>query len=59
MYHVHTKHIEVDYHFVQEKVLRRDLQIKYIATGDQLANVFTKSLSFSISFSLLQNHGVS
>ena len=59
MFHVHTKHIEVDYHFVQEKVLRRDLQIKYIAIGDQLANVFTKSLSFSISFSLLQNHGVS
>ena len=59
MFHVHTKHIEVDYHFVQENVLRRDLQIKYIATGDQLANVFTKSLSFSISFSLLQNHGVS
>ena len=57
MFHVHTKHIEVDYHFVQEKVLRRDLQIKYIAIGDQLANVFTKSLSFSISFSLLQNHG--
>ena len=47
MYHVHTKHIEVDYHFVQEKVLHRDLQIKYIATSDQLADVFTKSLSTS------------
>ena len=47
MFHAHTKHIEVDYHFVREKMLRRDLQIKYIATGDQLANVFTKSLSTS------------
>ena len=47
VFHARTKHIEVDYHFVREKDLRRDLQIKYIATGDQLANVFTKSLSIS------------
>ena len=47
MFHVCTKHIEVDYHFVREKVLRRDLQIKYIATRDQLGDVFTKSLSTS------------
>ena len=47
VFHARTKHIEVDYHFFREKVLRRDLQIKYIATGDQLADVFTKSLSTS------------
>ena len=37
--------MEVDYHFFREKVLRRDLQVKYIATGDQLADVFTKRVS--------------
>ena len=47
VFHVRTKHIEVDYHFVREKVLRKDLQVKYIATGDQLADVFTKSLPSS------------
>ena len=39
--------MEVDYHFVHEKVLRHDLQVKYIATGDQLVDVFTKSVSTS------------
>ena len=39
--------MEVDYHFVCEKVLRHDLQVKYIATGDQLVDVFTKSVSTS------------
>ena len=39
--------MEVDYHFVQERVLRRDLQVKYIASRDQLADIFTKSLSSS------------
>ena len=28
-------------------MLRRDLQVKYIVTTDQLADVFTKSLSTS------------
>ena len=39
--------MEVDYHFVHEKVLHHDLQVKYIATGDQLVDVFTKSVSTS------------
>ena len=39
--------MEVDYHFVREKVLCHDLQVKYIATGDQLVDVFTKSVSTS------------
>ena len=28
VFHARTKHLEVDYHFVHEKVLRRDLQVK-------------------------------
>ena len=44
IFHAHTKYIEVDYHFVQEKVLNRDMVIKYISTLDQLADIFTKGL---------------
>ena len=44
VFHARTKHIEVDYHFVREKVLRRDVMLKFISTHDQLANLFTKSL---------------
>ena len=47
IFHARTKHIEVDYHFIRECVLRRDLHVKYISTGDQLANIFTKSLPTS------------
>lgn len=45
IFHAHTKHVEVDYHFVRERVLCRDLQVKYIATRDQLSDIFTKILS--------------
>ena len=44
VFHTCTKHIEVDYHFVREKVLTHDVMIKFISTHDQLANLFTKGL---------------
>ena len=44
VFHARTKHIEVDYHFVREKVLKHDLLIKFISTHDQLVDLFTKGL---------------
>jgi hypothetical protein len=44
IFHARTKHIEVDYHFVHEKVLNRDILIKFISTLDQVADIFTKGL---------------
>jgi len=54
IYHARTKHIEVDYYFIREKVLNGDISIKYISTHDQLADVFTKGLS-SARFSFLRD----
>jgi hypothetical protein len=44
VYHARTKHIEVDYHFVREKVLNKDVSLAFISTDDQVADVFTKGL---------------
>ena len=44
VFHAKTKHIEVDYHFVREKVLNRDILLKFISTHDQVADMFTKGL---------------
>uniref|UniRef100_A0A2N9HVG8 CCHC-type domain-containing protein n=1 Tax=Fagus sylvatica TaxID=28930 RepID=A0A2N9HVG8_FAGSY len=44
IFHARTKHVEIDYHFVQEKVTNKDLQLHHISTDDQLADVLTKAL---------------
>jgi hypothetical protein len=45
MFHARTKHIEVDYHFVRKRVAQKVLHIMFIASGDQVADGFTKSQS--------------
>jgi hypothetical protein len=45
VFHARTKHIEVDYHFVRERVANNRPQIEYIPTGDQVADGFTKALT--------------
>ncbi|XP_050104869.1 uncharacterized mitochondrial protein AtMg00810-like [Malus sylvestris] len=39
------RHVEVDYHYVSEKVVRKELQVGYVATADQIADFLTKGLS--------------
>ena len=45
VYHARTKHIEVDYHFIREKVVNKDVITRYLPTLDQLADIFTKGLT--------------
>jgi len=47
VYHARTKHIEVDYHFIREKVLNKDISLQIISTHDQPADLFTKGLTTS------------
>ena len=44
MFHARTKHIEIDFHFVRERVARKLMEVRFIPTGDQVANGFTKPL---------------
>jgi hypothetical protein len=42
VFHARTKHIEVDFHFVRERVAQGWLRIGFISTKDQVADGFTK-----------------
>jgi hypothetical protein len=45
IFHARTKHIEVDYHFVRERVTRKLLEIDFVPSRDQVVDGFTKALS--------------
>ncbi|KAH7314968.1 hypothetical protein KP509_21G029000 [Ceratopteris richardii] len=44
MFHARSKHIEVHYHYVKEKVLSKDVEIKF---KEKIADMFTKFLDAS------------
>jgi hypothetical protein len=44
VFHARTKHIEIDFHFVCERVAQKLLEVRFISTNDQLADGFTKPI---------------
>jgi histone deacetylase 1/2 len=38
VFHARTKHIEIDFHFVRERVASKEIMIKFISSKDQLAD---------------------
>ncbi|KAM6580228.1 hypothetical protein CsatA_004002 [Cannabis sativa] len=45
VYHARTKHIELDVHFVRDKILNKCLEVRYVPSSDQVADCLTKSLT--------------
>ena len=39
-----TKHIDIRYHFLRDHQQKRDIEIAYVSTHNQLADIFTKPL---------------
>jgi hypothetical protein len=41
VFHARTKHIKVHYHFIREKFLVGEIDLIYVNTEDQVADIFT------------------
>jgi hypothetical protein len=52
--HSRTKHIVIRYHFLRDHQQRGDIEIAYVSTKEQLADIFTKPLDEK-TFTKLRN----
>jgi hypothetical protein len=46
--HDRSKHIDIKYHFVHDEIVSKNIEMKYIKTDDQLADIFTKGLGATV-----------
>jgi hypothetical protein len=44
IFHARTNNIEIHFHFVRDRVTRKQLEIRFIPSKDQVADGFTKAL---------------
>jgi hypothetical protein len=44
VFHERTKHIEVDYHFIREKIHSKEIETPFVRSKDQVADIFMKGL---------------
>jgi hypothetical protein len=45
VFHKRSKHIDIKYHFIRERVASNEIKVQYVPTEDQLADLLTKGLS--------------
>ena len=43
-YHAHTKHIDIQYHFIRNVIERGEIELVYCPTDDMTADILTKAL---------------
>ncbi|KAL4368367.1 hypothetical protein GQ457_05G028310 [Hibiscus cannabinus] len=58
VFHDRSKHIDTRYHFIREHIANKEVELKFVKTQDQVADIFTKPLKFEDFKRMRENLGV-
>ncbi|KAL6294169.1 hypothetical protein ACE6H2_002311 [Prunus campanulata] len=56
--HDRTKHVEVDRHFIRQKLDNKEIQLPFVKSEDQLADILTKAVSSRVFHNSLIKLGI-
>lgn len=56
--HSRTKHIDIRHHFLRDHVLKGDVEVTFVDTHNQLADIFTKSLAKEPFYKIRRELGI-
>ena len=48
VFHDRSKHIDTRFHFIRDCISRKEVQVEYVKTEDQIADIFTKLLKVNV-----------
>jgi hypothetical protein len=57
-HHSHTKHIDIQHHFIRENLESGEIGLKYCPTQDMVANVLTKGIGKGVASKPYKKHGI-
>ena len=58
VFHERSKHIDTRYHYIRECIGRKEVELKYVKSHDQAADIFTKPLKLETFLKLRSILGV-
>lgn len=56
--HSRIKHIDIRHHFLCDRVLKGDVEVTFVDTHNQLADIFTKSLTKELFYKIRREHDI-
>jgi hypothetical protein len=48
MFYDRSKYIDTRFHYIQDCIINKEIEVKYVKIQDQVANIFTKPLKHDI-----------
>jgi hypothetical protein len=58
VFHDRNKHIDTRFHYLRDYITNKEVEVKYMKTQDQVANIFTKPLKYDVFIKMRDILGV-